>query len=203
MGVVENMVEKRSDLPNSSNLPQGQVASAMERDAVYGLIGKLVCTWSNNESVLSIVLMHLLKTDRAGAILVFGTLNTTRARIDMIRRLAKTRLGGAAELARRLEKLMGQFERSTRTRNDFLHSMFVFDTDGCITHTQTMRIDERKGQVRYGTYKPVDATRLAYVADEIEKLTAWNHVIWSLLPELEEHMTGETGLSADDVVETQ
>ena len=46
---------------------------------VLALIGNLICSWSNNESLFIYVLMILLRTDEASAAVVFATLNTTRA----------------------------------------------------------------------------------------------------------------------------
>jgi hypothetical protein len=57
------------------------------------LIGNLVHCWSNNESLFIYILMLLMETDEATAAIVFATLNTTRARIDLIERLAKIKVG--------------------------------------------------------------------------------------------------------------
>jgi hypothetical protein len=49
------------------------------------LIGNLVVSWSNNETLLIYILMLLLDTDQSSAAIVFASLNTTRARLDLIR----------------------------------------------------------------------------------------------------------------------
>ena len=59
-------------------------ASADRRTFVLALIGNLICSWSNNESLFIYVLMILQRTDEASAAVVFATLNTTRARPDLI-----------------------------------------------------------------------------------------------------------------------
>ena len=45
------------------------------------------------ESLFIYILMLLMETDEATAAIVFATLNTTRARIDLIERLAKIKVG--------------------------------------------------------------------------------------------------------------
>ena len=45
---------------------------------VLALMGHLICSWSNSESLFIFVLMILLRTDEASAAVVFATLNTTR-----------------------------------------------------------------------------------------------------------------------------
>lgn len=53
------------------------------------LVGRLNYVWTNTESLMIYLIVHLLKVDKEAAIVVFLTLNTTRARMDLIERLAK------------------------------------------------------------------------------------------------------------------
>src|SRR5690606_145654 len=53
------------------------------------LIGKLNYTWTNTESLLIHLIAGLAKVDKETAVIIFLTLNTTRARIDLVERLAK------------------------------------------------------------------------------------------------------------------
>lgn len=66
--------------------------TADRRTMIMALIGNLVFSWSNNESMFIYVLMLLLDTDEKSAAIVFATLNTTRARLDLIQRLAQMRI---------------------------------------------------------------------------------------------------------------
>ncbi len=77
--------------PDFETLTAAAPASADRRTFVLALIGNLICSWSNNESLFIYVLMILLRTDEASAAVVFATLNTTRARLDLIQRMAKIR----------------------------------------------------------------------------------------------------------------
>ena len=52
-------------------------------------MGELNYTWTNTESLLIYLIAGLARTDKETAIVVFLTLNTTRARIDLVERLAK------------------------------------------------------------------------------------------------------------------
>ena len=87
--------------------------------------------------------MILLDTDQASAAIVFATLNTTRARLDLIQRLSKIKLKDK-KLDKALSKLIDRFNRSTVLRNEFNHCMYVTDEAGQITHTQSMRIVESR-----------------------------------------------------------
>jgi hypothetical protein len=55
------------------------------------LIGQLNYTWTNTESLLIYLLAGLAQVDKETAIVIFLTLNTTRARIELVERLTKLR----------------------------------------------------------------------------------------------------------------
>jgi len=78
--------------PNFAAIEAAAPKGAGRRMLTLGLIGNLVYCWSNNESLFIYILMLLMEADEASAAVVFGTLNTTRARIDLIERLAKLKI---------------------------------------------------------------------------------------------------------------
>lgn len=164
-------------------------ASADRRTFVLALIGNLICSWSNNESLFIYVLMILLRTDEASAAVVFATLNTTRARIDLIQRLARIRITDNA-LAKRLTALIERFSESTKIRNELNHCMFIFDTAGAITHTQSMRLMETRSSLKFGEMKALDESRLQKMLLATHEMTKINRDIWDLLPRLEAHVCG-------------
>jgi hypothetical protein len=161
-------------------------ASADRRTFVLALIGNLICSWSNNESLFIYVLMILLRTDEASAAVVFATLNTTRARLDLIQRLAKIRVSDKA-LSKNLTALIERFSESTKVRNELNHCMFIFDSSGAITHTQSMRLMETRSSLRFGEIeiKALDESRLQEMLQTTKEMTKINRDIWDLLPRLE------------------
>lgn len=164
-------------------------ASADRRTFVLALIGNLICSWSNNESLFIYVLMILLRTDEPSAAVVFATLNTTRARLDLIQRLAKIEVTDKA-LAKKLTALIERFSESTKVRNELNHCMFIFDSSGAITHTQSMRLMETKASLRFGDIKALDESRLQEMLLTTNEMTRINRDIWDLLPRLEAHVCG-------------
>ncbi len=152
---------------------------------VLALIGNVVFSWSNNESMFIYVLMILLETDDVSAAVVFATLNTTRARIDLVQRLAKIKVRDA-NVADELEKIIERFNAATRTRNEFNHSMYTLNEKGEITHTSSMRIQEtRKGGLQLGIGRPMDDDRIRDMVRAIEDMKALNREMWAFLPRLE------------------
>jgi hypothetical protein len=175
--------------PDFETLTAAAPASADRRTFVLALIGNLICSWSNNESLFIYVLMILLRTDEASAAVVFATLNTTRARLDLIQRMAKIRVSNKA-LEKSLIDLIERFGELTKVRNELNHCMFIYDSSGAITHTQSMRLVETKSSLRFGEMKPLDEARLQDMVRTTNEMTKINRDIWDLLPRLEAHVGG-------------
>lgn len=173
--------------PDFDALEAAAHRSSERRLAFLALIGDLNFAWSNNESMFIYVLMLLLDTNEAAAAIVFSTLNTTRARLDLVQRLAKIGLRDK-ELRAELDGIVDAFSASTRLRNDLSHATFVIGESGEISHTQTMKLEESKGQLRFGTRRALDQERLDQIAAAIRGLYALNRRIWDFLPRLERSM---------------
>ena len=155
---------------------------------ILALIGNLVFSWSNNESMFIYVLMILLDTDEATAAVVFVTLNTTRARLDLIQRLAAMKIGDPV-IARTLRSLIRQFSSCTRLRNEFNHCMYVLNEHGEITHMQSMRIEEDRGGIAFGSSRELSDERIREIVDAIGRLKKLNREIWNFLPRLRDSIT--------------
>ncbi|EGP07833.1 hypothetical protein CSIRO_2428 [Bradyrhizobiaceae bacterium SG-6C] len=173
--------------PDFEALAASAPATADRRTMILALIGNLVSSWSNNESLFIYVLMILLKTDQASAALTFATLNTTRARLDLIQRLAKIMIKDKT-LDRSLSKIIDRFNETTHVRNEFNHCMYIVDSGGQITHTQSMRIVQTKSSLQFGDMKPMDEARLKGMVKTIKEMTRINRDIWDILPRLESHL---------------
>lgn len=180
---------KLPEIPDFESIERAAAGSHDQRGDLFGLIGNLVYTWSNNESLLVYLIMLLLQTDRPSALIVFGTLNTTRARVDLVQRLARVKVQDR-ELMQRLKGLTARFDAGTRLRNEYLHAMFSLDASGRITHTHSMRIEERGRTLRFGTKRAMDEERMEALRAEIRSLNALNREFWQLLSALETHLDG-------------
>src|SRR3979411_1131238 len=173
--------------PDFEAMAAAPPASADRRTFILSLIGNLIVSWSNNESLFIYVLMLLLETDQASAAIGFATLNTTRARLDLIQRLSKIKLKDE-KLDKALSKLIDRFNRSTALRNEFNHCLYITDEAGKITHTQSMRIIETREHLQFGISKPLDDTRLKHMVEAVKEMTNINRDIWELLPRLQLHL---------------
>lgn len=183
------MPAKLPPKPDFESIDAVAPKSADRRTSVLALIGNLVFSWSNNESMFIYLLMILLKTDQTSAAIVFATLNTTRARLDLIQRLAKTQVTDR-EIARTLDDIVERFNEYTRIRNEFNHCMYNVSSHGDITHTHSIRIIETRKRLQLGEVKPMDSARIKEMVETIQGLKLLNRDIWTFLPNLESHLTG-------------
>ena len=170
--------------PDFETIDAAAPASADQRTAILALIGNVVFSWSNNESLLIYLLMLLLDTDETSSAIVFSTLNTTRARLDLIDRLARTNVTDRA-VAKELAQLMDRFNACTRARNEFNHCMYRLDERGVITHTKSLKIELTRGRLRWGDERPVDEARVKEMTAMLRELRTLNRDLWDFLPRLQ------------------
>jgi hypothetical protein len=170
--------------PDFEAIEAAAIDSADRRTVILALIGNLVFSWSNNESMFIYVLMVLLETDEVSAAIVFATLNTTRARLDLVQRLATAKIKDRPT-AKMLDKIITRFNESTRIRNEFNHCMYTVNDRGEITHTHAMKIKESRGHLTLGELRPMDDARIAELVKSVADLKTLNRDLWDLLPRLQ------------------
>jgi hypothetical protein len=170
--------------PDFDAIETSAAETADQRGVVLRMVGDINFGWSNNESLLIYFIMLLMKTDEASAAVVFATLNTTRARLDLVERLAKLHLRDPA-LRRQLGQTLEEFATLARIRNEFNHCCFVVGAGGALTHTQTLKLREHRGRLSFGERKPIDDDRLAELSLASARLKTLNRELWRLLPVIE------------------
>ena len=153
---------------------------ARNLDAVLLRVGRMNYSWSNTESLLIHLLGGLAGVPQDVAVVLFLSLNSTRARIELIERLAKLRRPEGDERAELLA-LMQRFARLSSTRNRFNHSIWSFDLEHGSISTILMRIADRKESVLFGKSEPVDAREIARLDAALDALSDLNREMWAFL----------------------
>jgi hypothetical protein len=146
------------------------------------LVGQLNYTWTNTESLLIYLIAGLARTDKETAIIIFLTLNTTRARIEMVERLAKMQKTPAA-CRQAVLAVTGKLNRQAKLRNKYSHCIYSFDESGTHGSTQLMRIVDGKDDVRYGKIEALDDKEMARINESIKDIRSINQDIWSIVTE--------------------
>jgi hypothetical protein len=152
-------------------------------DTLLLLIGRLNYTWTNTESLLIHLIAGLCRTDKESAMIVFLTLNTTRARVDLIERLAKLERTGAAERERVLAGTR-RLLKLAALRNRYNHCIYSFDPESGATRTILMRIADRKDTIKVGEITDIDATAIADIERALADLATLNTDLWATIRDL-------------------
>ena len=151
-------------------------------DAVLLRVGKLNYSWTNTESLLIHLIAGLAGVGKDVAVVIFLTLNTTRARVDLVNRLAK--MPGRDEGQReRVLECTGALLKEAALRNRYNHCIYSFDPEGQQIQTIMMRIQDRKHDIKMGKTQRVDDDEMAQIDQSIARLDALNRQIWGMVVE--------------------
>jgi hypothetical protein len=143
------------------------------------LTGQMNYMWTNTESLLIHLIAGLCGTDKDRAVIIFLTLNTTRARIDLVDRLAKMP-GRDPEERDAVLACTRALARFSGVRNRFNHCIYSFDAEGS-PQTILMRIADRKTGIEVGRTEPIDGQEITRVEETLAELAALNRRLWQLI----------------------
>lgn len=152
-------------------------------DRLILLVGRLNYMWTNTESLLIHLIAGLSGTSKDVAVIIFLTLNTTRARIDLVERLAKME-GRPAQVRDPILERTQRLSKLSGIRNKYNHCIYSFDQESGNPKTILMRISDRKTDIRLGRSDTVDDDALREIETVVNQLSAANKDIWRLIREL-------------------
>ncbi|WEK02893.1 MAG: hypothetical protein P0Y65_11795 [Candidatus Devosia phytovorans] len=149
-------------------------------DQVLQLVGQMNYAWTNTESLFIYLIAHLSGTNKEAAIVIFLTLNTTRARLDLIERLAKLNTVND-ETRKRVLDLTERLKDEARIRNKYNHCIYSFDANGEFGSTQLMRINDFGDDLKYGKVELLDDCEIVRIKGAIQGVTSVNRDIWKFI----------------------
>lgn len=174
------MVDAVSEGAIAATSPSGASEVLPQRfEALMVRIGRLNCAWTNTESVLVEVLARLMGTPVRKAAVVFLTLNTTRARIDLVERLVRLEDGGHGQLLPTLRT----FRRLSRMRNKLNHSIYDVDGASGTLQTRETRVVHADDGIEFGKVELVDDRELERIDAAIRTLRDVNAALWAFARE--------------------
>lgn len=141
------------------------------------LLGQLNYAWTNTETLLIHFLAGLARVEKETAIVIFLSLNTSRARLDLVERLAKMERV-PSHVRSDVLSVTGDMAKVLKHRNRFNHCLYSFDEDGRQARTILMRIAETKDTIRYGKTQPLDAAETENIAGSIRQIEEINRRAW-------------------------
>ncbi len=143
-------------------------------------VGRLNYVWTNTESLLIYIIAHLLNVEKEAAVVVFLTLNTTRARIDLVERLAKLPSTPAADRKAVLSS-MSRLKKESKMRNKYNHCIYSFDEKGEISSTQLMRLVEDDKEIRYGKIEQMNDREIELLEKSIAEIVNISKALWAFI----------------------
>ncbi|QWW67832.1 hypothetical protein [Rhizobium sp. WYJ-E13] len=143
-------------------------------------VGRLNYVWTNTESLLIYIIAHLLNVEKEAAIVVFLTLNTTRARIDLVERLAKLSSTPATD-RKAVLSAMSRLKKESKMRNKYNHCIYSFDEKGEISSTQLMRLVEDDKEIRYGKIEQMDDREMELLEKSIAEIVNISKALWAFI----------------------
>lgn len=152
-------------------------------------VGRLNYVWTNTESLMIYLIAHLMRVDKETAVIVFLTLNTTRARMDLVERLAKRRSTPTDERKEILAS-MARLKREAKVRNKYNHSIYAFDERGEVASTQLMRLVETEDSVLYGKVEELNERELSQLETSIAAIADISRALWRFI-HASPHLKGE------------
>ena len=144
------------------------------------LLGRLNYSWTNTESLLIHLIAGLSRTDKETAIVIFLTLNTTRARIDLVQRLSKLdrvpqeERDAVLDVTHTVQQLSG-------LRNRYNHCIYSFDNKSGDLSTIQMRVADRKNRIKVGEMMPLDQDALDGIQNSLDELASVNQSVWQVI----------------------
>lgn len=146
-------------------------------DGFLKLLGELNYTWTNTESLLIHLIVGLAKVEKDVAVVIFLTLSTTRARIDLVERLAKLP-GVPTDQRDEVLELTHTLQRQSGLRNRYNHCIYSFDSSSGAARTILMRIADRKSEIKVGQVGELDDKAIGELGDTIKALQDLNRRFW-------------------------
>lgn len=152
-------------------------------DDILLLVGRMNYAWTNTESLLIHYIAGLASTTKETGTIIFLTLNTTRARLDLVNRLAKMPSidNDCRDAVLATTKALS---RESQLRNKYNHCIYSFDKDGGKARTILMRINDEKTAITYGKTELLDEREKVKIQTSISALNGINKRMWSQIFQL-------------------
>lgn len=189
------MARKRNLKPARVVL-QGDTA---HNTAFYAAIGQLVVAWANNESVF-LAMLQLLTGDSRTALIMWHSLRTTQARLDLIGNLSREKLQGSALLVD-VAAAIKRFKGFTGLRNFYCHAQYDYDLETLIMVSASQStLSQEDSPIRHET-RPLDKSAMNSLSDTSTELAEYNKTLWVLVGQLSVELglqlQGQPGLQTE------
>lgn len=159
------------------------VGSASHNLPWYAAIGGLVVNWANNESVFIAMLQTLIAGGPHSAAIVWHSLRTTRARLELVDRLCREQVKDEA-LLKDIQKAISQFVGFSKMRHFYCHALYQYDSELRLA-VATGATTPQDGDPIVFDRRQLDPAAMNGIKDTIIKLVEFNRALWELVVRLQ------------------
>lgn len=153
-----------------------------QQDQVHKAVGLLFAVWANIETRLIALVSRLVNVDRKNARIIFFSLTTNRAKMNLVRALCQANLKG--ERLKAALKLVDRFKAPTRLRNELAHSEYSLDP-ATYFYKGTYSLDMERETVPIDKLKPFNAARMNEITNVTKNLLKLGDDIWRLCSDMD------------------
>ncbi len=153
---------------------------SMRNEDLLLLIGKINYAWTNTESLLIYLMAFMMGSPKDVAIVTFLTLNTSRARLELVDRLLRLESTDPGVRAR-LGPLIIRMKAAAAVRNKYNHCIYSFDEHGDIDATQLLRIADYGEKLKYGKMETLGKEEISKIEGAILEIVKTNKQILEFL----------------------
>ncbi len=170
-------------------LPRGKTVSAPIAGpadinaGIQAAIGGLVIAWANAESVFLALLQLLMKETERTAGIVWYSLRTTQARLDLVTKLARERFEDG-RLAKEIEERVNLFKGPSGTRNFFCHATYGYAENMQLSTVHGVSLAQDGSPLRF-TNKWLDLAAMNEIGSATVDLINLNADLWETVERVE------------------
>ncbi len=147
-------------------------------------IGGLVVSWANSESVFMAMMQALVSGGPHSATIIWHSLRTTQARMDLISKLAREQIKDAALLAD-IDKAIREFKGCTGKRNFFCHATYNYDDQMRLSTVHGITLSQEGEPLRVET-RHMDLALGNEIGQVIVDVAKLNRSLWELVSRIED-----------------
>lgn len=145
---------------------------------VHERVGTLIATWANTESLFCGLFQHAADLSRDNAAIIFFSLSSNYARMDMLRALVEANMTGPDQTT--AIELIQRMKGPTRTRNDLAHCEYDLDVQ-TLDYRGTYAFSREK---KTTTHRPLDNGRINEITHAVQTLNTLNGELLRFIPRL-------------------
>ena len=172
-------------LVKKPNRPPSAEKAISHRDVLYAAVGRVLTAWEILETILMGEFMRILKTDADGARVAWGSIVSSKARIDAIIAAAEVELQ-PDEFAR-VKRCMTDVNFLANTRNLIAHGV-VYQFDGTKWISDDPRLDSKGlfalGPAPYNSRKMKPTAHYRFSLGEVEAVGLEIQKMWARVGQL-------------------